>query len=273
VGYHGDMRAETERRVDAERLLRWAIAERRLEMFYQPVVRLEDGMIFGAEALMRLRDRDGVVVPPSEFIPIAEEVGLAGEIGLFALRTACRQTARASILVGRPLYVSVNVSADQIAPELVDEVVLCLADYALDAERLTLEITETILADRSPRTQQVLRDLRALGVTISLDDFGTGYSSMSYLATLPVDGLKIDRSFVSVMGSSAQGLTLARVVVQLARSLDLTTVAEGIETMEQVDLLRGMGCDFGQGYLYARPMPFDAYVESILGPLALAGTR
>jgi diguanylate cyclase (GGDEF)-like protein len=268
VGYHEDMRAETERRVAAERLLRWAIAEHRLEMYYQPVVRLKDGITFGAEALMRLRGPDGAMVPPSEFIPIAEEVGLSGELGLFALRTACRQTARVSALVGRPLYVSVNVSADQLTPDLVLEVAECLTYCDLDPHRLTLEITESILADRSPQTQKVLRDLREKGVTISLDDFGTGYSSISYLATLPVDGLKIDRSFVSVMGAAGQGQTLARLVVQLAGSLQLGTVAEGIETLEQADLLRGMGCDYGQGYLYARPMPFDDYVEWLRGPLS-----
>jgi EAL domain-containing protein (putative c-di-GMP-specific phosphodiesterase class I) len=115
---------------------------------------------------------------------------------------------------------------------------------------------------------EVLRDLRLLGVAVSLDDFGTGYSSMSYLATLPVDGLKIDRSFVATMGSSPEGLTLARVVVQLATSLDLTTVAEGIETVEQADLLRGMGCQLGQGYLFARPLPFEEYVAFLRGPVA-----
>jgi diguanylate cyclase (GGDEF)-like protein/PAS domain S-box-containing protein len=267
VGYHEEMRAETLRRVEAERRLRWALAEDRLEMFYQPLVSLDDGLVTGAEALMRLRDKDGRIVSPAEFIPIAEEVGLGGEVGAFALRRAFRDTARASELIGRSLSVAVNVSADQLVPAFVDQVAEALVDSGLNARRVNLEITESMLADRAPLTQQVLRALRDLGVAISLDDFGTGYSSMSYLATLPVDGLKIDRSFVSVMGTSAQGLTLARLVVQLANSLDLKTVAEGVETVEQADLLRGMGCQYGQGYLWARPLPFDAYVAMLGHPL------
>ena len=167
----------------------------------------------------------------------------------------------------RPLHVSVNVSPDQLTGDLVGEVRRCLATSGLLASQLTLEITEETLADRSPRTQEVLHDLRALGLTVSLDDFGTGYSSMSYLATLPVDGLKIDRSFVSAMGSRSDSITLARLVVQLAASLDLTTVAEGVETIEQADLLRGMGCQYGQGYLWSRPVPFDDYVELLSGPV------
>ena len=143
-----------------------------------------------------------------------------------------------------------------------------LDNSGLAPSQLSLEVTESTLADLSESTQTLLTDLRALGVTVALDDFGTGYSSMSYLATLPVDILKIDRSFVTVLGSSTPGFTLARLVVQLAEPLGLSTVAEGIETVEQADLLRGMGCEFGQGYLFARPMPFDDYVAALQGPLS-----
>ena len=159
---------------------------------------------------------------------------------------------------------------DQLRDEIVDQVRQALARSGLPAARLTLEITESTLADLSSRTQNVLNDLRALGVSVALDDFGTGYSSMSYLATLPVDILKIDRSFVSVLGSSESGFTLARLVVQLADPLRLRTVAEGIETIEQADLLRGMGCQYGQGYLLARPMPYGDFVAAMRGPLGAA---
>jgi diguanylate cyclase (GGDEF)-like protein len=271
VEYHDEMRAETERRVAAERQLRWALAEDRFEVHYQAIVDLSDGGVHGAEALVRLRAPDGTLVPPFDFIPVAEEIGLIGEIGLVVLDRACHDTARLSRDVGRVLHVSVNVSPDQLTAALVGEVRDCLGQSGLAAEQLTLEITEETLADRSPPTQKVLHDLRAVGVAVSLDDFGTGYSSMSYLATLPVDGLKIDRSFVSVMGSSAESRTLSRLVVQLADSLHLRTVAEGVETVEQADLLRGMGCQYGQGYLWSRPVPVDDYLALLRGPVIETG--
>ena len=267
VAYHDEMRAETERRVAAERQLRWALAEDRFEVHYQAIVDLSDGGVHGAEALVRLRASDGTLVPPFDFIPVAEEIGLIGEIGLVVLARACQDTVRVSATTGRAMHVSVNVSPDQLTASLVGEVRRCLGESGLAAAQLTLEITEETLADRSARTQAVLHDLRSLGVTVSLDDFGTGYSSMSYLATLPVDGLKIDRSFVSVMGSSAESRTLSRLVVQLAESLHLTTVAEGVETVEQADLLRGMGCQFGQGYLWSRPVPVADYLALLSGPV------
>ena len=272
VEYHEEMREETERRMAAERQLRWALAEDRFEVHYQPIVELADGHVHGAEALVRLRAADGRLVPPVDFVQVAEEIGLIGDIGLVVLERACVETVEVSRRLGRPLHIAVNVSPDQLTGDLVGEVRRCLARSGLLASQLTLEITEETLADRSPRTQKVLHDLRALGLTVSLDDFGTGYSSMSYLATLPVDGLKIDRSFVSVMGSRAESITLSRLVVQLAASLDLTTVAEGVETAEQADLLRGMGCQYGQGYLWSRPVPFEDYVELLSGPAVGATT-
>jgi len=270
VEYNEDMRAETERRVRAEQLIRRALAEEGIVTYYQPIVRLDDGSARGAEALVRLRTQEGELLPPSEFVPLAEEIGLVADIGSVVLRTACHDTARASRELGRALSVSVNLAADQLVPALVGEVRTVLDESGLSPRQLSLEITETTLADQSPTTQKVLRDLRSIGVTIALDDFGTGYSSLSYLATLPVDTLKIDRSFVSVLGSSPSGLTLARLVVQLAEPLGLVTVAEGVETIEQADLLRGMGCTFAQGYLYSRPVPYDEYVQRLAGPLSVS---
>ena len=268
VEFRDEMRTETERRLGLEANIRSALAEDRIEVFYQPIVRLADNVVRGSEALVRLRLPDGALVPPLDFIPLAEEIGLIGEIGSVVLLRACEQTAIASQILDRALTVSVNLAVDQLHPEIVDEVRQALEIAGLPATQLGLEITESTLADLSSNTRSVLTDLRALGVTVSLDDFGTGYSSMSYLATLPVDGIKIDRSFVSVLGSSPSGFTLARLVVQLAEPLGLSTVAEGIETMEQADLLRGMGCEYGQGYLFARPMPFADYVVALREPLA-----
>jgi diguanylate cyclase (GGDEF)-like protein/PAS domain S-box-containing protein len=268
VAYDAEMRVETEQRIVAERQLRRALAEGRIEPFYQPVLRLSDARCVGAEALARLRREDGTIVLPAEFIELAEEIGLITQLGAGILERACEETARVSAQTGRPMGISVNVAVDQLEPEFVTLVAEVLARTGLAPDQLTLEVTESTLAERSSEVPEVLRDLRLLGVAVSLDDFGTGYSSMSYLATLPVDGLKIDRSFVATMGSSPEGLTLARVVVQLATSLDLTTVAEGIETVEQADLLRGMGCQLGQGYLFARPLPFEEYVAFLRGPVA-----
>ncbi|MGE0817767.1 MAG: putative bifunctional diguanylate cyclase/phosphodiesterase [Candidatus Nanopelagicales bacterium] len=269
VGYSDDMRQETERRLVAEERLRRALAEDRIEAWYQPVHRLSDGVVTGSEALARLRDVDGTVVQPIDFIPLAEELGLIGEIGKVVLCKAVRETARLSAELGHPMHVAVNIAVDQLTPDLVPTVVEVLGECQLPAARLSLEITESTLADRSPAMQQVLADLRALGIVVSLDDFGTGYSSLSYLSTLPVDGLKIDRSFVSVMGSSRQSLMLARSVVQLALALDLRTIAEGVETVEQADLLKGMGCDYAQGYLWARPLPQPEYEAYLRGPVVL----
>ncbi len=269
VGYHPGMREETERRIAAETRLRRAIAEDRIEAWYQPVHRLSDGVVTGAEALARLRGTDGRVVEPADFIPLAEEIGLIGEIGRVVLTKAVKETARISDALGHPLHVAVNIAVDQLTPDLVPAVVEVLGQNLFPPSRLSLEITESTLADRSVQMQQVLADLRGLGVVVALDDFGTGYSSLSYLSTLPVDVLKIDRSFVSVMGSSRQSLMLARSVVQLALALDLRTVAEGVETIEQADLLKGMGCDFAQGYLWARPLAREDYEAYLRGPVAL----
>jgi diguanylate cyclase (GGDEF)-like protein/PAS domain S-box-containing protein len=269
VSYHPGMREETERRIAAEARLRRAIAEDRIEAWYQPVHRLSDGAVTGAEALARLRDTDGHVVEPADFIPLAEEIGLIGEIGRVVLTKAVQEAARISVALGHPLHVAVNIAVDQLTPELVPAVVEVLGQNSFPASRLSLEITESTLADRSVEMQRVLAGLRGLGVVVALDDFGTGYSSLSYLSTLPVDVLKIDRSFVSVMGSSRQSLMLARSVVQLALALDLRTVAEGVETIEQADLLKGMGCDYAQGYLWARPLAPEDYEAYLRGPVAL----
>ena len=267
VRYDTGMRVETERRLAAENRLRRALAEDRIETYFQPVVRLSDGGVTGAEALARLRDDGGRILPPADFIPLAEEIGLIEEIGEAVLATAVRETMRLTREIDRPLHVAVNVAADQLTPRLVSAVDTVLAREMLPPQRLTIEVTESTLADRPAEAAEVLATLRGRGVVVALDDFGTGYSSLSYLATLPVDGLKIDKSFVSVMGSSRQGLMLSRLVVQLAASLDLRTVAEGVETIEQADLLRGMGCDYAQGYLYARPMPVEQYADYLRGPV------
>jgi diguanylate cyclase (GGDEF)-like protein len=268
VEYDARMREESERRLTAEARIRAALTDGRIEVHYQPIVRLSDLSIVGAEALARLRETDGSLRPPVEFIPLAEELGLIGDIGLAVLEQATRDTAALRQDLGRDLRVSVNVATDQVGARLGEEVAAALGRSGLPHSLLTLEITESGLVDGSDATTEVLRSLRGRGVAVFLDDFGTGYSSLSYLASLPVGGLKIDRSFISVMGSSDSVLDLARIVVQLADTLGLDVVAEGVETVEQADLLRGMGCAYAQGFLFSRPVPLADYRALVEGPFA-----
>jgi EAL domain-containing protein (putative c-di-GMP-specific phosphodiesterase class I) len=208
------------------------------------------------EALVRWRHPERGLVPPSEFIDIAETTGLIVRLGRWVLREALTTTRRWQQELGRPdLAIAVNVSARQFEhPGFAAEVAAVLADTDMRPACLTLEITESSILD-TRATMVMLRDLKRLGVRIAVDDFGTGYSSLSYVGRLPVDEIKIDRSFVAALGSDSREGALAASVIQLGGTLDLVTVAEGIEDREQLDLLRKLGCDLGQGYFLARPMP------------------
>ncbi len=229
--------------------LREAIARDQLFLVYQPTLDLETGAASAAEALLRWQHAGRGLVPPDEFIALAEESGLIGEIGAWVLERACAQAAAWE----RPIAVSVNVSARQFDdPGLLETVERALAASGLSGDRLILEITETALMRAPDRTAAVLRDLKALGVLVAVDDFGTGYSSLAYLQQFPVDALKIDRRFV------AEGGPLVQTLVQLGRSLGLRTVAEGIEDEAQLEHVRELGCDRGQGYLFAPPLEVAA---------------
>jgi diguanylate cyclase (GGDEF)-like protein len=229
--------------------LREAIARDQLFLVYQPSLDLETGAASAAEALLRWQHATRGLVPPDEFIALAEESGLIGEIGAWVLDRACAQAATWPSTIA----VSVNVSARQFDdPGLLETVERALAASGLAGERLVLEITETALMRDPHRTAAVLRDLKGLGVRVSVDDFGTGYSSLAYLQQFPVDALKIDRRFVAEAGPLVQTL------VQLGRSLGLRTVAEGIEDEAQLAHLRELGCDRGQGYLFAPPLEVAA---------------
>lgn len=248
-----EMESEFLGRVELESQLRTALERGEFFLDYQPIFHLADARVTAAEALIRWRHPVRGVVSPAEFVPSLEETGLIEEVGRWVIHQSCRQ-AREWARAGHPIGVSVNLSVRQLArPGLVDDVREALEISGLEPGRLTLEITESALMVNAAEAEERLRGLRALGVHLAVDDFGTGYSSLSYLRRFPVDCLKIDRSFVADT-QTPEGLALLRVMLGLGRSLGLRTVAEGIETAEQLRLLAGEGCSLGQGYHQARPM-------------------
>ena len=216
-------------------------------------VALRTGEIVGVEALVRWRGPGHGMVSPAEFIPIAEETGLIVPIGEWVLHEACRQ---ASLFDDGRLVIRVNVSARQLAePGLAEDVKAALIASGLPPERLCLEVTESVLLEDSDRSVAALQALRDIGVGVSLDDFGTGYCSLSDLRRLPIDSLKIDRSFVRGLGNEADDDSIVTSVIDLARSLGVSVVAEGVETEEQLAGLRARGCDTMQGFLFSPPIP------------------
>ncbi len=246
------MSAETIERLDLEADLRHALERGELRLHYQPIVDLLTEDVVGVEALVRWQHPRLGLVPPARFIPLAEDSGLILPIGRWVLETACRQGVSWSV----PMSVSVNLSARQFAAhDLAAEVADILARTGLPPVNLELEITESVLMDRSEAGISALRSLRDRGVRIVLDDFGTGYSSLAYLQQLPLDTIKVDQSFVAGLGEDTAAESIVGAVITLAHGLGIETVAEGIETAVQADRLRALGCDRGQGYLFARPAP------------------
>jgi diguanylate cyclase (GGDEF)-like protein/PAS domain S-box-containing protein len=271
--FEPDMHASVLERLELKGALQRTIERGELELHYQPIVSLEDGEVRGFEALVRWRHPERGLLPPSAFIPVAEETGVIGALGRWILDEACTQSKRLQQLAPRtpPLTISVNVSVRQLhQASLVSEVAEALAISGIDPATVTLELTESILASDSETTLGRLRDLKSLGVQLAVDDFGTGYSSLSYLSKFPVDCLKIDRSFVSRLSEGAEDSALAAVIVGIGETLNLRTVAEGIERPDQLEALRRMNCELGQGFLFARPMPFDEAVAFLNGRLASA---
>lgn len=240
--------------------LRRAIDRREFVLHYQPVVELKSLRIVGLEALIRWQHPERGLLTPVDFIPVAEDCGLILPIGDWGLAEACSQIqawTRENPENGS-LRVCVNLSARQFSREgLTDHVESLLQQSGTASHQLGLEMTESSLIPNMNTAVEVLEGLRALGVSISMDDFGTGYSSLSYLNSFPIDVLKIDRSFVGRMTEGDQPLQIVRTIIELARVLGMDVVAEGIETAEQYEFLHQMGCRFGQGYLFARPMPAE----------------
>ncbi len=239
--------------------LRRAVSGQRLQIAWQPQVEMPGGRVTGAEALVRWTREDGTEVPPTLFMPVAERDGLVTRIDDQVLELALRDCARWQA-AGTPLArIAVNMSPAQFQrPGLAERVADALARHGVQPGCLDIEITESVLLCHVPTIVGTLRELHALGVTLSIDDFGTGYSSLSYLKELPIDRIKIDRSFVADIGEHATSREIVRSVVELAQRIGLRVIAEGIETEGQLQMLEAMGCLEGQGFLVARPMAADA---------------
>jgi diguanylate cyclase (GGDEF)-like protein/PAS domain S-box-containing protein len=246
-----------------------ALSHGELFLMYQPIVDLADGHIAGAEALLRWRHPTRGTIAPVGFVPIAEQSGMITEIGDWVLRTATREAGHWQDTARCQPYISVNVSAVQLRDHaIVGQVHEALAHSGLPAGALTLELTESTLMDDVERSRAVFLELKDLGVSIAVDDFGTGYSSLAYLRQLPVDVLKIDKSFVNELGPQVTSRrSLAQDIISLARALDLTSIAEGIETPEQLTRLQAMNCTMGQGYHFARPMDSRNLARQLRGPV------
>ncbi|CAN5164867.1 hypothetical protein BH11PSE9_BH11PSE9_15610 [soil metagenome] len=260
------MKEQAWRRGSLESELRQALAQRQLFVVYQPIIELATGLVTGAEALVRWRHPERGIVSPIEFIEIAEETGLICPLGEFVLNEACREFAGWRRLMGAqaPQVLSVNLSRGQLVDAAIaGKVAQALAAHGLEAACLQLEVTES-LAAQDQKIQSRLHDLKALGLMLALDDFGTGYSSLASLHLLPIDVVKIDRSFVSQSEASEHHRVLIEAPVRVARSLGMRTVAEGIETEGQAAILTALHCDKGQGYLYARPLPAEEATRWLL---------
>jgi EAL domain-containing protein (putative c-di-GMP-specific phosphodiesterase class I) len=260
------MRDQAVNLLQLETDLRRAVERNEFLIHYQPIVSLKAGQIVGFEALVRWQHPSRGLIAPSQFIPLAEDTGLIMPIGEWVLRESCRQMAdwQTRFSQNPPLSISVNLSNRQLTPGFTGTVEGILKETGLDPSTLKLEITESTVIENSERAAGLLNELRRMKVRILIDDFGTGYSTMNYLNKLSVDGLKIDRSFIKVINPSGEGLAIVRTILTLARNLGLDVIAEGVETSDQLELLRWLNGEYAQGFYFHKPLE-PSRVEVILG--------
>jgi diguanylate cyclase (GGDEF)-like protein/PAS domain S-box-containing protein len=266
--FDGAMRTRTVERLSVENDLRRALERDELSVAYQPIVSLQDGSVVSVEALLRWRHPTRGLLSPSEFIPVAEESGLIEPIGRWVLDTACVQAARwhGARPNSPPIGISVNLSVRQFnQPDLEGTVANALAVAGIEPSTLCLEITESVLLEESEKVSATITGVAQHGVRFALDDFGTGYSSLAYLTRLPIDALKVDRSFVEALGSDSRSTAITTAIVRMAQALSIDVIAEGVETASQVDALRGLRCELAQGFYFHRPLTAQA-ISELLSP-------
>lgn len=252
------MHAAAMQALQLENDLRKAIQQKEFVVHYQPIISLCTGKITGFEALVRWQHPTRGIVPPALFIPLAEETGLINSIGKIVLSQACHQVQQwhQEKLIDESIFMSVNISAKQFAQlDIVEQIAQIMAEAQINPQNLKLEITESAFINNAQSAKAILQELRQRRIQLSIDDFGTGYSSLSYLHNFPVDTLKVDRSFVSKLDGTSESLGLIPAIKKIAETMKMSVVAEGIETEKQLAQLRELNCEFGQGYLFAKPLP------------------
>ena len=252
--------------------LRNAVDREEFRLHYQPIVSLESGEVVGFEALIRWMHPSRGLIYPAAFLPLAEETGLTVAMGSWTLREACHQLRSWQDGAGqwRDLWVSVNLSSRQLLqPDLTKVVDHTLQEAQIDPNTLRLEITEGIIMEEPEAATAVLVSLRALGVRLPIDDFGTGYSSLAYLHRFPISSLKIDRSFVKNLDTGGEDEVIVRTIVNLAHNLNMDVIAEGIETESQLDRLKALGCEYGQGFLFSKAVPAEEATAILEGKEAV----
>lgn len=254
--YTAQMNSNIRERLEMEVALRKAVQNKEFELFYQPKVTLSNGSVCGVEALLRWRREDNSQTSPAVFVPLLESLGLIEQVGRWVIVTVCKQISLWTRSGHEPYQVAVNVSGKQISEgDLVDVIGHTLQLYGVDARWLEIELTESSLMENTLPIIECLQRLRALGIKISIDDFGTGYSSLAYLQRFPIDKIKIDIAFIRDVTTNQKDAAIVRAIIELAHSLQLQVIAEGVETVEQVRFLKSESCDQAQGYLYSRPIP------------------
>jgi len=257
--YTAQMNVEASARQSMEAALREAVRQQAFELFYQPKISLADGRVCGLEALLRWPRPEQGNVSPAVFVPILEKLGLITEVGKWVITQVCKQIADWQRAGEMPLQVAVNVSGQQIIEgDLIASIRQALLDHQIDPHWLEIELTESSLMENTSHTIASLQTLQKMGVKVSIDDFGTGYSSLAYLRRFPIDKLKIDIAFIREVTSNPQDAAIAKTIIELAHSLNLQVIAEGVETPEQLAFLKANGCDQVQGYLFSRPLPIRA---------------
>ncbi|WP_077614824.1 putative bifunctional diguanylate cyclase/phosphodiesterase [Caenibacillus caldisaponilyticus] len=262
--YEEGMKEKFSGRIELEGHLRRALAKDEFVLYYQPQVDIRTETVVGCEALIRWRHPKLGIVPPDQFIPIAEEIGLIEDIGLWVLRSACRQIKRWQEKGFKPIPVSVNVSMNQfIKKDFVKQVRRIIQQEGVDPKYIHMEITESTTLHDIQYSNALVNELKRIGVRVSLDDFGTGYSALSYLKDFSIDTLKIDRSFIRNLTADSRDSAIVQAIITMCQGLSLKTVAEGVETAEQLHLLRDYGCHVAQGFYYSRPVPVEDFESFI----------